>query len=292
VVGKFLLGAIKEVLGDAATDEILDAWGKAYQMIADVFISLEKDLYAKTKSNPGGWEGFIPLVVVSKTQVADNSISIDLKPKSDDTTLAGYKAGQYITVKAKINGQGEFEHNRHYSLSKKYDGKTFQITPKRDGKVSSWLLDNVQVGDEVLISAPAGPFARVVGAKRQIFVAGGVGVTPLLAMAQEALEAKESVDMVYCVRSQKESILLDEVKNLAKAGDDCHIKLLSSDETLAGAEHVRLSGDFFQSNGFVNAEAVYYVSGSDRFIKSALEALKDAGIADGHIKTEVFGPSL
>jgi len=45
VVGEFLLKAIKEVLGDAATDEIIDAWGKAYQVVADVFISLEKDMY-------------------------------------------------------------------------------------------------------------------------------------------------------------------------------------------------------------------------------------------------------
>lgn len=47
IVGQELLGAIKEVLGDAATDDILDAWGKAYGVIADVFIQVEADLYAQ-----------------------------------------------------------------------------------------------------------------------------------------------------------------------------------------------------------------------------------------------------
>ena len=46
IVGKHLLGAIKEVLGDAATDEVLSAWGEAYGVIAQVFIDVEKDIYA------------------------------------------------------------------------------------------------------------------------------------------------------------------------------------------------------------------------------------------------------
>lgn len=47
IVGKYLLGAIKEVLGDAATDEILTAWGEAYGVIADIFIKVEADMYNK-----------------------------------------------------------------------------------------------------------------------------------------------------------------------------------------------------------------------------------------------------
>lgn len=45
IVGSNLLGAIKEVLGDAATDEIIDAWGKAYGVIAKIFIDVEKEIY-------------------------------------------------------------------------------------------------------------------------------------------------------------------------------------------------------------------------------------------------------
>ncbi len=46
IVGKHLLGAIKEVLGDAATDEILEAWAEVYGILAEVFINNEKDIYA------------------------------------------------------------------------------------------------------------------------------------------------------------------------------------------------------------------------------------------------------
>ncbi|MCC3868823.1 globin domain-containing protein [Terrisporobacter mayombei] len=47
IVGKNLLIAIKEVLGDTATDEVLNAWGEAYHVIAKVFIDAEKDMYAE-----------------------------------------------------------------------------------------------------------------------------------------------------------------------------------------------------------------------------------------------------
>lgn len=46
IVGKNLLLALKEVLGDAATPEIIDAWGKAYEVLAEVFIKVEAEMYA------------------------------------------------------------------------------------------------------------------------------------------------------------------------------------------------------------------------------------------------------
>ncbi|MGL5352424.1 MAG: globin domain-containing protein [Clostridium sp.] len=49
IVGANLLAAIKEVLGDAATDEIIAAWGKAYGVIAQIFIDVEKEIYQSRK---------------------------------------------------------------------------------------------------------------------------------------------------------------------------------------------------------------------------------------------------
>lgn len=49
IVGKHLLDAIKEVLGDAATDEVIDAWGKTYGVLAEVFIGVEKNIYSSNK---------------------------------------------------------------------------------------------------------------------------------------------------------------------------------------------------------------------------------------------------
>lgn len=49
IVGANLLGAIKEVLGEAATEDIIEAWGKAYGVIAEIFIDVEKEIYQSRK---------------------------------------------------------------------------------------------------------------------------------------------------------------------------------------------------------------------------------------------------
>lgn len=47
IVGKHLLGAIKEVLADEATEDIINAWAKAYEVLSEVFINNEKNIYAE-----------------------------------------------------------------------------------------------------------------------------------------------------------------------------------------------------------------------------------------------------
>jgi hemoglobin-like flavoprotein len=50
VIGECLLAAIKDVLGDVATPEVIAAWAEAYQNLADIFIGVEKDMYKKEDS--------------------------------------------------------------------------------------------------------------------------------------------------------------------------------------------------------------------------------------------------
>lgn len=66
IVGKHLLLAMQDVLGDAATDEVIDAWAKAYQIIADVFIAVEEEMYQEAERQQGGWKGFRPFKVSKK----------------------------------------------------------------------------------------------------------------------------------------------------------------------------------------------------------------------------------
>lgn len=97
IVGKYLLEAIKEVLGDAATDEIIDAWGKAYGVIADVFISVEEDLY-KAAENAGGWRAFKEFKIAEVVEESEAVKSFYLKPVNGEK-LPAFKVGSihYIT---------------------------------------------------------------------------------------------------------------------------------------------------------------------------------------------------
>lgn len=66
IVGENLLAAMKEVLGEAASDDVIEAWREAYEIIAGVFIEVEKQMYDQAGKAPGGWSGFRSFVVEKK----------------------------------------------------------------------------------------------------------------------------------------------------------------------------------------------------------------------------------
>lgn len=115
IVGENLLAAMKDVLGDAATPEILGAWKEAYGVIADAFISVEDEMYQEAENQPGGWRDFKPMRVERKVKESEVITSFYLTA-DDSTSLPAYESGQYISVRVKIPGE-EYTHTRQYSLS-------------------------------------------------------------------------------------------------------------------------------------------------------------------------------
>src|SRR5699024_6585872 len=130
IVGKYLLRGIKDVLGDAATDDIMNAWERAYGAIADVFISVESAMYKEVKNAPGGWVDFRNFRVVKKVVESDVITSFYLAP-ADGGVFPPYEPGQYITVKAEMEGQAH-NHLRQYSLSQAPGEDYYRISVKRE----------------------------------------------------------------------------------------------------------------------------------------------------------------
>src|SRR5262245_61846067 len=72
IVGKHLLGAIKDVLGDVASEEVIAAWGEAYGLLAQIFIEREAEIYREQLAATGGWNGYRRFIVERKTTVNKN----------------------------------------------------------------------------------------------------------------------------------------------------------------------------------------------------------------------------
>lgn len=103
IVGSNLILYIKEVLGDAANDEVIEAWTAAYGQLVDIFVGHEKALYAQQKA-VHGWNGFKPFTVVKKGQESSNITSFYLKPE-DGSKTNPQQSGQYITLRLNIDGR-------------------------------------------------------------------------------------------------------------------------------------------------------------------------------------------
>ena len=156
IVGTHLLATLDEMFSPG--QEVLDAWGKAYGVLANVFINREAQIYSESASKTGGWEGTRAFRIVRKTPRSALITSFEFEPV-DGGAVAEYQPGQYLAVWLKPEG---FPHQeiRQYSLTRKPDGKGYRIAVKREngGQVSNWLHDSAKEGDVIYLAAPAGDF--------------------------------------------------------------------------------------------------------------------------------------
>jgi nitric oxide dioxygenase len=126
IVGGHLLATLDEMFSPG--QEVLDAWGKAYGVLANVFINREAQIYSENANKNGGWEGTRPFRIVAKPRSALIT-SFEFEPV-DGGAVAEYHPGQYLGVWLKPEG---FPHQeiRQYSLTRKPDGKGYRIAVKR-----------------------------------------------------------------------------------------------------------------------------------------------------------------
>ncbi|WP_284140509.1 NO-inducible flavohemoprotein [Virgibacillus sp. LDC-1] len=301
IVGKHLLLAIKDVLGDAATDDIIHAWEKAYGVIADVFISVEKEMYEKTLNEVGGWIDFRSFKVTKKVKESDVITSFYLEPV-DGKAIASFKPGQYITVKAEIAGE-PYTHLRQYSLSTAPDAGYYRISVKREdskagypaGVVSTYLHEQVEVGSTVPISAPAGDFfLDQDDARPLILMSGGVGLTPMMSMLESVIKTQPNREVIFihAAQSAKVHAMKDRVIEITKA----HKQVTSYIVYDKPCE-----GDQCDKEGHIDAvwlqsilptnDAAFYFCGPKGFMRAAYQHLKKCNVNDTDIHFEIFGPN-
>ncbi|PLS07264.1 NO-inducible flavohemoprotein [Neobacillus cucumis] len=302
IVGKHLLMAIKEVLGDAATDEIIDAWAQAYNVIADAFISVEAEMYDEATSQQGGWSGFRNFVVDRKVVESDVITSFYLKPE-DQRDIASFNPGQYISIKLEIAGE-KFTHIRQYSLSDAPGKEYYRISVKKesgtanpDGMVSNYLHDHVNEGDILKVSAPAGDFILDTNKTTPVvLLSGGVGLTPMMSMLKTVVEVQpeRKVTFVHAASNSNVHALRSEVEELT-ALDYVNSYVFYDSPT----EEDRLNKRF-DVEGYITREwlkdhvsfeeSEFYFCGPVPFMKSINRSLKELGVNESRIHFEFFGP--
>jgi nitric oxide dioxygenase len=298
-VADALLGAIKDVLGDAATPEILAAWGEAYWFLADVLIGREKQIYDEHATAPGGWSGWREFVVLEKTRESEIITSFMLAP-ADGGTVLRHRPGQYLTFWLETPGRPPLK--RNYSISSAPDDACYRITVKREpqGTASNWLHDAVQPGQRLKVAAPAGEFFLPEAPERPIvLLSGGVGLTPLMSMLHTVAAKPPAVPVqfIHGTQSGATHALGDEAQALAaKAGGRITVTRFyecprpgdrpGQDYDVAG----RISLDWLRAHTPV-AAADYYLCGPREFLRGFAAGLVRLGVPAARVHYEFFGPA-
>ncbi|HEY4802672.1 MAG TPA: NO-inducible flavohemoprotein [Paraburkholderia sp.] len=304
IVGEHLLGAIKDVLGDAATEDIISAWALAYGNLADVLMGMESELYEGSADKLGGWTGWRKFVVRDKQPESNVITSFVLEP-ADGGPVANFEPGQYISIGVNVPALG-LQQIRQYSLSDMPNGRTYRISVKREGGgpqpagyVSNLLHDHVNVGDEVKLAAPYGNFHIDVNARTPIvLISGGVGLTPMISMLKKALQdPHRKVVFVHGARNSGVHAMRDRLRETAATNSRFHLVVFYN-EPLPGDvqgrdyDHAGLVDIGQIKQAILQPDADYYICGPIPFMRMQHDALKNLGIHEARIHYEVFGPDL
>ncbi|MNQ23499.1 Flavohemoprotein [compost metagenome] len=300
IVGNHLIGSIKEVLGDLATTELIEAWTCAYQELAQIMIGIEAEMYQKTTNKKGGWKGWRTFVIAKIVKESEEINSFYLKPE-DNKEIADFYPGQYISVSTFIPELGH-KQPRQYSLSSHSNNEYYRISVKKeigkttpDGIVSN-TLHNKKVGDSIEVSAPAGVFFADPEAKNPlVLVSGGVGLTPMMSMVETNKNSLQKNQTVWIHSCRNENVhafknTIDELNN-----EQDWLTSFVFYETLPESETNAIEGriDLHQiKEEILIKDAKYYICGPALFIKVQYQSLVALGIDRENILYEEFGPNL
>jgi ferredoxin-NADP reductase len=216
-------------------------------------------------------------VRVESVQHAAEGIVLLRLVSVDGQALPRWTPGAHIDVEC-----GSPELSRQYSLcGDPADVQAYEIavlleTPGRGG--SAWIHRQVKPGDLLKIRGPRNHFRLDEAAARLIFVAGGIGITPVSALARRARELGMAYELHYCGRRRGGMALLDELQVLH--GERLHLHV--------GAEGTRLDLEALLARPESGTQV--YACGPLRMLQ-ALEAAS-AGWPMGSLHVEHFASTL
>jgi ferredoxin-NADP reductase/predicted pyridoxine 5'-phosphate oxidase superfamily flavin-nucleotide-binding protein len=242
--------------------------------------------------------------VLTVTRIVEESASIrsfHLQP-SDGAGLLPHVAGQHLPIRISVPGVDR-PVVRTYTLSVAPSDGLYRISVKRDSAVSQHLHDHIGVGDTIEARAPAGSFAIDARATRPaVLLAGGVGITPLLAMLRHVVYEglrKQRIRPIFlfqAARSRQERPFDREIAELVNAARGA-VRLIRVLSDASGAEE----GADYDAIGRIDMSLLsrhlpfndydFYLCGPPQFTQSLYDGLRGYNIADGRIHAEAFGPS-
>jgi nitric oxide dioxygenase len=288
VVGRHLMAAIGEVLGDAATPDVVAAWDEVFWLFACLLVAEESRQYERAGSTFA--RPLTPHTVTGIHRDTDDVTSFLLDP---DARARPHRPGQYVSVAVDLPGLGR--QIRQYTVSSA-PGEPLRVTVKRhragdgrpEGLVSTHLHDVVRVGDRLRVSPPFGDLALPPGDAPLLLASAGVGATPVVATLRHlaAAGATRPITVVHADRTPDTHPLrvdmLDAVDRLPGAS----LALWYERDPEPGSRVGFVDPDLIPVDPDVHA----LLCGPLPFMRTVRRALLDRGVPVDRIHYEIFGP--
>lgn len=214
-----------------------------------------------------------------------------------DELLPPFRPGQYINAFVDVDG---VQTSRPYSIASAPGSNYLELTvrDKPGGFVAPFLLDEIQAGDELETSGPAGQFYHepLIDGDNLVFLAGGSGITPFMSMIREtyagrASEQSVNIQLLYGSRTPDDVIYGSELADLAAKHSNFRYSLIISEPPPG---YVGLTGlldiDLIREQvGDVDGKT-FYICGPNIMYDFCLASLSRLGVPHRRIKRELYGP--
>lgn len=240
---------------------------------------------------------FHSLSIKSIDKVTAKSVAITLNIPENLKDVFSFKAGQYITLKATINGE---EVRRDYSIcSSKNSGEvTVAVKAVEGGTFSVFANSQLKAGDTIEVSAPNGRFvfeANEAKTRTVAAFAAGSGITPILSIAKTLLEDEpfSNFILVYGNKSSENTMFFKELVDLQGLyGNRFHVHFIYSQAREDGALLGRIEKstvNLIVKNKYkgVTIEK-FYLCGPEQMIHTVKDVLIENGVKEKAILFELF----
>ncbi|HEU0199021.1 MAG TPA: PDR/VanB family oxidoreductase [Burkholderiaceae bacterium] len=189
-----------------------------------------------------------------------------------------YTPGSHIDVRVHLGARQE---TRSYSLVGLPTEKSLRIAVKRidDGRGGSRYMHTLQPGARLAIAAPENHFELDLDSPQTLLVAGGIGITPLVSMAQRLGARGADVRMCFCARSEAELAYADELRAALGSGL----------QTFVSTRGERI--DFAAEFGTLVPGAQVYLCGPVPMMEAARGVWTSLGRPPADLRFETFGGS-
>lgn len=297
IVGRHLMWAIGDVLGEAVTPEVAASWEEVYWLFATQLVAEEARLYALGGTDPHQpWRTYR---VVDRTDETDGVFSLEIEPV--DGALPPHEVGQYVAIAVDLPGGRR--QPRQYTISGVPGGQAFRVTVKRvagvdgapDGQVSNWLADHAQVGTELDVSQPAGDVVLDDSDEPLVLVSAGIGITPMAAILEDLVQRqpRRTLRVYHADRSHDTVALYERMLGQSMQLKDSYGEFWYEE----GADSAPTRKP--AHTGLMNLSEVelpdnsrVFMCGPTEFMAEARRELIGRGVPAERIGYEIFGPDL
>lgn len=223
---------------------------------------------------------YVPYTVESVDHPTNFTTEVVMRPKGKP--ISKHRAGQFLFVR--FPNSRTLDESHPFTISSAPHEDVLRVTVKASGDFTRALFTDLKAGSDAIVEGPYGMFDHKSGGPKQIWIAGGIGVTPFLSFLRDMRDTLDhTVDFYYAMRHRDEVLFLNEMESAGMRNPrlKVYVRYTASGGALTVEEIIRNAG------GNVSGHDIY-MCGPLPMVQAFARKFMEAGVPAGNIHFEEF----